>query len=194
MTGPALVLIDMQAAYCAADGSFASTGRDVTMLAAAASTAGETLVAARLHRVPVLHVGRVNDSVAGPPVTLPSVTCQPVGALKRGSRDADFFGPVRPAQDETVLLKTGFSAFHDTPLLAILARAGIDEIVVVGVTTSVCVEHTVRDAVQAGLRVTVVEDACAEWSSVDHERSIAVMHRWATVCAAADVVDRFVAS
>ncbi|UIX33215.1 cysteine hydrolase family protein [Streptomyces sp. GQFP] len=65
-----------------------------------------------------------------------------------------------PAEGETVLTKTGFSAFASTDLRERLEAAGVGRIVVAGVATSGTVLSTTRWAVDTGLKVTVVADAC----------------------------------
>ncbi|MGW1713110.1 isochorismatase family cysteine hydrolase [Streptomyces sp. NPDC002156] len=65
-----------------------------------------------------------------------------------------------PAEGDTVLTKTSFSAFASTDLRDRLEAAGIGRIVVAGVATSGTVLSTTRWAVDTGLKVTVVADAC----------------------------------
>ena len=60
----------------------------------------------------------------------------------------------------------GYSAFEGRtprgiPLLADLRAKGIEELFVCGVATEHCVKASVLDALAAGLRVTVLEDAVA---------------------------------
>jgi nicotinamidase/pyrazinamidase len=62
--------------------------------------------------------------------------------------------------------RPGYSAFEgQTPdgrlLLADLKSRGIDDLYVAGLATDYCVKASVLDALEAGLRVTVLEDAIA---------------------------------
>jgi nicotinamidase-related amidase len=76
-----------------------------------------------------------------------------------------------PAEGETVLTKTSFSAFATTDLREQLEAAGVGRIVVAGVATSGTVLSTTRWAVDTGLRVTVCADACEElYRAVAHRR------------------------
>jgi nicotinamidase/pyrazinamidase len=64
----------------------------------------------------------------------------------------------------------GYSAFEGCtpegrPLLTDLRERGIRHLYVGGLATDYCVKHSVLDALSAGLRVTVLEDAIA---GVDH--------------------------
>jgi len=53
----------------------------------------------------------------------------------------------------------------------------VDTLVVTGTVTNVCVEHTVRDASAAGLRVILVADACAAVRDQDHNATLHVVYR-----------------
>ena len=74
---------------------------------------------------------------------------------------------VAPAADEPVVVKEAPNAFVGTGLEDRLRSDGIDELVVSGMMTSMCVDATVRAAVDLGFTVTVVGDACAA-PNLDH--------------------------
>lgn len=59
----------------------------------------------------------------------------------------------------------------------LLGARDVDTFVVTGTVTNVCVEHTVRDASAAGLRVVLVADACAAMRDQDHNAILHVVHR-----------------
>ena len=68
---------------------------------------------------------------------------------------------VAPLEGETVISKEHPNSFRETELESELRNAGIDELVVCGMMTSMCVDATVRAAVDLGFETTVVHDACA---------------------------------
>lgn len=78
---------------------------------------------------------------------------------------------LQPEADDIVLYKHRYSGFYDTILEAALRDRGIDTVVVVGATTSVCVDSTVRDAVFRDLHCLVLEDCTAEPIAFDAPRS-----------------------
>jgi nicotinamidase/pyrazinamidase len=49
----------------------------------------------------------------------------------------------------------GYSAFESTPLRALLAREGVDEVTITGLATEFCVKQTALDALRHGLKVTI---------------------------------------
>ncbi len=68
---------------------------------------------------------------------------------------------VKPIPGEKVISKDQVNAFLDTDLLESLRADSIDQIVVCGMQTHMCVEAAVRAAHDFGFRCILVEDACA---------------------------------
>lgn len=83
------------------------------------------------------------------------------------------------APHDLVVEKTGRSAWTpgSSRLPELLAARDVDTVVVTGTVTNVCVEHTVRDASAAGLRVVLVADACAATRDRDHNATLHVVYR-----------------
>jgi nicotinamidase-related amidase len=85
--------------------------------------------------------------------------------------DAEFFAPgtpgveinpaVAPVGDEPVVQKAFPNGFQHTDLEQRLRGADADQLVLCGMMTSMCVDATVRAAVDLGFECTVVYDACA---------------------------------
>jgi maleamate amidohydrolase len=80
---------------------------------------------------------------------------------------------LRPAPGEPVVVKQYASAFTGTSLAATLHVAGVDTLVVAGVSTSGCVRATAMDALNAGFRPQVVRDACADRTPAVHANNLA---------------------
>jgi nicotinamidase-related amidase len=86
----------------------------------------------------------------------------PLGRLLvRGEYGHDFVDSLRPAPGERVIDKPGYGAFYNTALEMGLRARHIDQLVLCGVTTEVCVHSTLREAVDRGYACTVVSDATA---------------------------------
>ncbi len=83
------------------------------------------------------------------------------GFLVRGTPGAEPHPDAAPVAGEPVVEKEAPNAFLETPLEADLRAAGIDELVVTGMMSSMCVDATVRAAADKGFTVTLVHDACA---------------------------------
>jgi maleamate amidohydrolase len=80
---------------------------------------------------------------------------------------------VRPDPREPVVVKQYASAFFGTSLASTLRAAGVDTVVIAGVSTSGCVRATAMDALNAGFRPHVVRSACADRTPALHENNLA---------------------
>jgi ureidoacrylate peracid hydrolase len=98
---------------------------------------------------------------------------------------------LKPHDDDVVLYKNRYSGFYNTGLDELLRAREIDTLIVVGATTSVCVESTVRDATFRDYRCLIVEDCVAEpigagASRTNQDASLTVLEllfAWITDCA-----------
>ena len=97
-----------------------------------------------------------------------------------------------PLEGETVVDKDTFGAFIHAPDLAPMLRAaGVKTIVVAGLITSVCVQHSVFGAFNAGFRVAVVEDACGDRSRRRHEAALMLYGQYMyDVCKTSELVSQ----
>ena len=98
-----------------------------------------------------------------------------VPALAAFAEDADGgWGELvlKPAVGEPVIAKQYASAFFGTSLAATLHTAGVDTLVVAGVSTSGCIRATATDALNHGFRPQVVGAACADRTPELHEQNL----------------------
>ena len=93
-----------------------------------------------------------------------------------GSKEAQILEELTPEDDEIVLSKTCGSVFNGTMIEYVLRNIGVQNLIVVGVVTSGCVEISVRDAADKSYGIIVVEDGCASWTNEVHCASIDRMH------------------
>lgn len=84
-----------------------------------------------------------------------------------------------PRERDYVLLKPRHSAFLDTPLDYLLGTLEIEELVLVGFATDLCVQITAGDAHMRGYRVRVPSDATAAETDERHRRALEWMARMA---------------
>ncbi|WGI18112.1 isochorismatase family cysteine hydrolase [Methanonatronarchaeum sp. AMET-Sl] len=78
-------------------------------------------------------------------------------------------------EEDIVIPKRRFSAFFGTDLDLTLREHGVDELVVVGILTNICVLYTVADAVQRGYEVTVCSDLVTSPDQEAHEFALEQM-------------------
>ena len=91
---------------------------------------------------------------------------------------------VAPSDDEAVVQKRFPNAFRDTDLHQRLQQQGIDELLICGAMTHMCVDATTRAAFDLGYRCALAADACATRDLQFAERTLA----------ARDVHDSFMAA
>ena len=78
----------------------------------------------------------------------------------------------RPCNGEVVLGKPSFCATLGTDLVDYLKAKSVDTCVVIGLITSVCVQHSAFGLFEAGFRTLVVSDACADRGRARHDAAI----------------------
>jgi len=77
-----------------------------------------------------------------------------------------------PAPDDLVITRRAWSVFAGTGLTERLTKAGITQVVIVGLATSFGIESSARDAYDAGFNVVVVVDAISDMRAEAHENSV----------------------
>lgn len=175
----AVIMIDMQRDFLEPGGFGEALGNDVSRLAAAIGPCKRLLAAARQRRMLVIHTreGHRPDLSDAPKAKVqrgePELRIGepgPMGRiLVRGASGHEIIPALSPIANEPVIDKPGKGAFYATDLHAILLNAGIDTLIVCGVTTEVCVHTTVREANDRGYRCVVLRDCCASYFPEFHE-------------------------
>jgi nicotinamidase-related amidase len=181
----ALIIIDMQRDFLEPGGFGETLGNDVSLLNAAVAPCKAVLAAARRAGMLVIHTreGHAPDMHDAPPAKIergsPSKRIGdpgPMGRiLIRGEAGHDIIDALYPVAGEPVVDKPGKGAFYATNLGLILANRGIENLLVAGVTTEVCVNTTVREANDRGYRCIVLSDCCASYFPEFHEAGLAMI-------------------
>ena len=78
-----------------------------------------------------------------------------------GSDGAELHAAIQPLPGETVITKHFPNSFRETDLEQELRDARVKELVICGAMSHMCIDATVRAAVDLGFDCTVVQDACA---------------------------------
>jgi len=150
----ALLIIDIQRDY------FPGGAYPLVEPEAAAGAARRVLDRFRDAGEPVVHLKHVWDA-------------PDAAFMKPGTPGIEIHETVAPADGEPVIEKTEPNGLLGTSLEERLRADGVDELVVAGMMSSMCVDATVRSAAERGFTVTVVHDACA---APDLEFSGATIH------------------
>jgi nicotinamidase-related amidase len=137
----ALVIVDIQRDY------FPGGKMPLHEPEAAANKAGQVLEAFRAADQGVVHVQHLSPAGAG--------------FLEEGTDGVEIMAPVTPREGETVITKRAPNSFLGTNLEQILRGLDVEEVVVAGMMTSMCVDATTRAGADLGFKMTLVPDACA---------------------------------
>ena len=182
LAATALVIIDMQRDFMEPGGFGETLGNDVSQLARAVEPIANLLTAARRMGMLVVHTreGHEPDLSDAPPAKVergaPSLRIGdpgPMGRiLIRGEPGHDIIPALYPVDGEVVIDKPGKGAFYATELGDVLDKYGIENLLVCGVTTEVCVNTTVREANDRGYRCVVISDGCASYFPEFHEMGL----------------------
>ena len=146
-----LLLIDIQNDY------FQGGKFELYQSEQAANQAKTMLQLFREHDLSVFHIQHINQS--------------PNAAFfVPNTEGVNIYKSVCPQNGEIVIEKHTPDSFYQTTLKSELDKKSISHLVVCGMMTHMCVDTTVRAAVNLGYKITLIEDACAtkelEWNNV----------------------------
>jgi nicotinamidase-related amidase len=169
----ALLIIDMQRDFLEPGGFGEMLGNDVSQLRQTIAPNERLLAAWRAAGMLAIHTREghrpdLTDLPDSKKIRGRSATCigdeGPMGRiLVRGEPGHDIIAELYPEPGEPVIDKPGKGAFYATDLHSILQHRGINQLVVTGVTTEVCVNTTVREANDRGYDCLVPEDCVGSY-------------------------------
>jgi nicotinamidase-related amidase len=144
----ALIIIDMQTDFCGVGGYVDKMGYDLSMT-----------------RAPIEPIKRQIGAGIGDP--------GPCGrVLVRGEAGWEIIPDLAPLPGEPVIDKPGKGSFCATDLELMLRLRGIENIVLTGITTDVCVHTTMREANDRGFECVLIEDCCAATDKSNHDHAL----------------------
>ena len=142
MTKQALIIVDIQNDYFA-DGKWTLHKIDEVT-----ENSARVLADFRAQNKPVFHVQHINETKTAP-------------FFVAGTEGAEIHPAVAPEGDEPVFVKSTVNPFASTDLLDALKAQDIEEVVVLGAMSHMCIDATARAAVDYGFKTKVIEDASA---------------------------------
>lgn len=184
----AVIVIDMQRDFLSPQGYFGALGESNHHLLNAIAPAKQFIAAMRELGVLMIHTReshrpelvdlhdnkRAKAVLSGSPIGSEG----PLGRLLvRGEWGCDFHEGFEPQAGEIVVDKPGNSAFYATDLEHILRAKHIRHIMLLGVTTDVCVSSTMRDANDRGYDCLLIENCCGAATQTLHEAVVASVER-----------------
>ena len=170
----ALLVVDVQNDFCHNQGVF-SKYKSATLdhVEQAVSKLSALIEKCRQSNLPIIFIRTTHSDWTNSPSWLKRM--EGAGEKMRicapDSWGSNFYN-VSPKEGDCIVTKHRYSAFIGTDLDLILKSKGIENILVTGVATNVCVESTARDAYHRDYNVILIEDCCGAYDKAEHAATL----------------------
>lgn len=93
----------------------------------------------------------------------------------KGTEGSKVIPELEPSKEDYTMKKTKYSAFYDTELDSLLNELKVDELVLMGVLTHICIQHTAADAFYRGYDIIIPKGCVEDISEEENQKAFDFM-------------------